>query len=162
LRIEIEKKKNLSGKGLKFALVVSRFNSAITQKLREGAVRALEECGVGPKQVVQVEVPGAFEIPQAAAAVIRNRRVDGVICLGAVIRGDTPHFEYISAETARGIMNVGISTGIPCIFGVLTVDHMRQANERTTGRNNKGREAALAAVEMAVLIKQVRKSKARS
>ena len=157
MRIAIEKKEGLEGKKLKFAVVVSRFNPRITRKLLEGALLGLDECQVPKKNIRILEVPGAFEIPQAAAQIAKYRQVDAVICLGAVIRGGTPHFEYISAETARGIMDAGLQSGIPFIFGVLTVNSLRQAVVRTLGRDNKGREAALAAVEMALLFKQIKK-----
>lgn len=156
MRIAVEKKEGLEGKRLKFAIVVSRFNPRITEKLLEGALLGLEECQVPEKNIRILEVPGAFEIPQAASRIAKSHRVDAVICLGAVIRGGTPHFEYISGETARGIMDAGLQIGIPFIFGVLTVDNVKQAVVRSSGRGNKGREAALAAVEMAQLFKSIK------
>jgi 6,7-dimethyl-8-ribityllumazine synthase len=156
LRIAVEKQDGLEGKKLKFAIVISRFNPRITGKLLEGSLRGLEECQVQKENIRIVEVPGAFEIPQAAARIVKFHQVDAVICLGAVIRGGTPHFEYISTETARGIMAAGLQSAIPFIFGVLTVDNVKQAVGRSSGRNNKGREAALAAVEMALLFKRIK------
>jgi 6,7-dimethyl-8-ribityllumazine synthase len=156
LRASVNKTGNLDGKKLRIAIIVSRFNPEITGNLLQGALEGLKECQVLDKNVSVVEVPGAFEIPQAGALVAAGRRVDGVIGLGAVIRGDTPHFDYISSETARGIMDAGLAHRIPFIFGVLTVNHHRQAIERSTGKDNKGREAALAAVEMALLFKKLK------
>jgi 6,7-dimethyl-8-ribityllumazine synthase len=153
VRTPVEKKIGLSGKGLKFGIVVSRFNPRVTEKLLEGAVEGLKECGTEEKHILIFEVPGAFEIPQAAARVIQCRIVDALICLGAVIRGDTPHFDYICSEASRGIMEVGLKTGVPVLFGVLTVDHLKQALRRSEGKDNKGREAALSAVEMASLFR---------
>ncbi len=159
MRIAVEKQEGLEGKKLKFAVVVSRFNPRITGKLLEGTLRGLEECQVPKKNIRIVEVPGAFEIPQAASRIVKFHQVDAVICLGAVIRGGTPHFEYISTETARGIMDAGLQSGIPFIFGVLTVNNLKQAVVRSSGRDNKGREAALAAVEMALLFKRIKRKK---
>ena len=156
MRIAIEKQEGLEGKKLRFAIVVSRFNPRITGKLLEGARLGLGECQVPEKNIRILEVPGAFEIPQAAAWIAKYHQVDAVICIGAVIRGGTPHFEYISTETARGIMDAGLKSGIPFIFGVLTVNNLKQAVARSSGRDNKGREAALAAVEMALLFKRIK------
>ena len=156
MRIAVEKQDGLEGKKLKFAIVISRFNPRITGKLLEGSLRGLEECQVQKENIRIVEVPGAFEIPQAAAWIAKYHQVDAVICIGAVIRGGTPHFEYISTETARGIMDAGLKSGIPFIFGVLTVNNLKQAVARSSGRDNKGREAALAAVEMALLFKRIK------
>lgn len=161
LRRNIQKIKGLDGKKLNFALVVSRFNSRITERLLDGAVWGLRECEVENKNIRIVEVPGAFEIPQVALLIAKHQKVDAIICLGAVIRGGTPHFEYISAETARGIMEAGLLCGIPFIFGVLTVNNLRQAIERSSGKNNKGRESAFVAVEMALLFKKIQKKKLR-
>lgn len=156
MRRPVQKIRGLDGKGLKFAIVVSRFNSEITDQLLEGAIDGLRECRVEARHFQVVAVPGAFEIPQAAALIAKSRKIHAVICLGAVIRGGTPHFEYISAESSRGIMEAGLRSGVPFIFGLLTVDNLEQAIERSTGKNNKGREAALAAVEMALLFKQIK------
>jgi 6,7-dimethyl-8-ribityllumazine synthase len=134
----------------RFAIVVSRFNEAITGRLRDGAAAALEEAGAA--QVQAFDVPGAFEIPQAARAAAETGRFDAVVCLGCVIRGDTPHFEYIASAVAHGIMTAAGDTGVPMAFGVLTTDTMEQAEARSAaGPANKGREAAAAAIEMAAL-----------
>ncbi|MHB8482452.1 MAG: 6,7-dimethyl-8-ribityllumazine synthase [Nitrospiria bacterium] len=156
MRVPVKKQVGLTGKKSKFAIIVSRFNPKITGKLLRGAMTGLKECQVDEKNIMVLEVPGAFEIPQAAARVVKYRKVDAVICLGAVIRGETPHFEYISSETARGIMEIGIKTGIPVLFGVLTVNRLQQAVKRTIGKNNKGRETAFSAVEMVELFKRIK------
>jgi len=143
--------------GLRFAVVVSRFNDAITGRLSAGARDALSQAGAGPDDVEVFDVPGAFELPQAARCVAEGGRFDAVICLGCVIRGATPHFEYISASVAHGIQDASGETGVPMAFGVLTTDTQAQAEERAAdGPRNKGFEAAAAAIEMAVLFKRVR------
>jgi 6,7-dimethyl-8-ribityllumazine synthase len=134
--------------GLRFAIVVARFNSAITEKLLEGAREALAKAGAESQDVFRV--PGAFELPLAAKMVAHTHRYHGVIALGAVIRGDTPHFDYVAGEAARGLQNVALETGIPVAFGVLTTDTMAQAASRTGGKDgNKGFDAAMTAIEMA-------------
>ncbi|MFH1639063.1 MAG: 6,7-dimethyl-8-ribityllumazine synthase [Chloroflexota bacterium] len=146
----------LVGKGLKFALVASRFNEFITSKLIEGAKDALLRHGVDPQEIEVAWVPGAFEIPLIAKKLAETKRYDAVICLGAVIRGSTPHFDYIAAEVSKGIANVGLTTGTPVIFGVLTTDTIEQAIERAgTKMGNKGFDAAVAAIEMANLVKSI-------
>ena len=146
-----------SAAGFRFALVVSRFNDAITNRLREGARAALEEAGTAAADVEEIEVPGAFELPQAARCAAEGGRYDAVICLGCVIRGETLHFEYISTAVAHGIQQASGETGVPMAFGVLTTDTWAQAEERASeGRANKGFEAAAAAIEMAVLFKRLR------
>lgn len=146
-----------SAAGCRFAVVVARFNDAITARLREGAGAALAEAGAAPDDVEVFHVPGAFELPQAARAVAEAGRFDAVVCLGCVIRGATPHFEYISASVAQGIQEASGETGVPMAFGVLTTDTWEQAEERVPdGRQNKGFEAAAAAIEMAVLFRQLR------
>jgi 6,7-dimethyl-8-ribityllumazine synthase len=143
--------------GCRFAIVVARFNQAITSRLREGARAALKEAGVADEDVEVLDVPGAFELPQAARAAAELGRFDAVVCLGCVIRGATPHFEYICASTAYGIQDASGETGVPMAFGVLTTDTLAQAEERVPdGRGNKGFEAAAAAIEMAVLFRRVR------
>lgn len=143
----------LLGEGLRFALVVSRFNEFITQKLLGGAMDALTRHGVNPDDIEIAWVPGAFEMPLAASK-MTQREVDAVICLGAVIRGATPHFEYVSAEVTKGIAQVGLNTGKPVIFGVITADTIEQAIERAgTKSGNKGFDAAVTAIEMANLLK---------
>jgi len=147
----------LSGaSGYRFAIVVSRFNDAITGSLRDRAHAALLEAGARGDDVEVVSVPGAFELPQAARSLAETGRFDAVICLGCVIRGATPHFEYISASVAHGIQDASGGTGVPMSFGVLTTDTWEQAEERAGGgRDNKGFEAAAAAIEMAQLFRRL-------
>ena len=138
----------LDAQGLNFAVVVARFNSGITDKLLSGAREALEKAGAASQQIFYV--PGAFELPFAAQKLASRGGFDAVIALGAVIRGDTPHFDYVAGETARGLMQVGLGTGIPVIFGVLTTDTLEQAEARAGGSaGNKGFDAAMTAIEMA-------------
>ncbi len=146
----------LLGKGLKFGIVVSRFNEFITRKLLDGAQDALVRHGVNPDDVDVAWVPGSFEIPLVAQAMARTRRYDAVICLGAVVRGATPHFEYIAAEVTKGIARVGLDSGVPVSYGVITTDTLEQAIERAgTKIGNKGFDAAVNAIEMANLLKAV-------
>ena len=141
----------------KFAIVVSRFNEAITTRLLAGARAALVEAGAGADQIEAMAVPGAFELPQAARCAAESGRFDAVICLGCVIRGETAHFEYISAAVAHGLMHASGETGVPMAFGVLTTDTWEQAEARAgDGRDNKGFEAAAAALEMAELFAALR------
>ncbi|MCF8054873.1 MAG: 6,7-dimethyl-8-ribityllumazine synthase [Deltaproteobacteria bacterium] len=143
-------------KGMKFGIVAGRFNDFISSKLIEGAVDALIRSGAEEKDITIYKVPGAFEIPFVARKVATSGKVDAVICLGAVIRGATPHFEYVSAEVSKGVAAVGLETGVPVIFGVLTTDSIEQAIERAgTKSGNKGFEAGLAAIELVDLIKKV-------
>jgi 6,7-dimethyl-8-ribityllumazine synthase len=143
--------------GYRFAMIVSRFNEAITDALRQGAADALSEAGAATDAVESFSVPGAYELPQAARAAAETGRFDAVVCLGCVIRGETPHFEYICSAVAHGIMQASGDTGVPIAFGVLTTDTAAQAEERARpGRENKGFEAAVAAIEMAVLFRQLR------
>ena len=147
---------NLLAEGKKFALVVSRFNDFITDRLLGGAVDALERSGAKDEDIEVVKVPGAFEIPLIAKKMAATGKYSAVICLGAVIRGATPHFEYVSAEVSKGIAAVSIETEIPVIFGIVTTDTIEQAIERAgTKSGNKGWSAAMAAVEMANLIEVV-------
>lgn len=140
----------------KFALVVSRFNEAITGSLRHGALRVLADAGAVPANVQVFDVPGAYEIPQAARAAAETGAFDAVICLGCVIRGETPHFDYISSAVAHGIMTASAETGVPMAFGVLTTNTLEQAQARAgADEENKGREAAVAAIEMAALYKRL-------
>ena len=142
----------LIAEGKKFALVVSRFNDFITDKLLSGALDALIRSGASDEDIEVVKVPGAFEIPLLAQKMARTNRFDAVICLGAVIRGSTPHFDYVSAEVSKGVAAVSMESQIPVIFGVITVDTIEQAIERAgTKAGNKGWSAAIAAVEMANL-----------
>lgn len=143
----------LLGEGLKFGLVVARFNEFITQKLMGGAMDALIRHGVDPDDIDIAWAPGAFEMPLVAQK-LTHKNYDAVICLGAVIRGATPHFEYVSAEVTKGIAQVGLNTGKPIIFGVITADTIEQAIERAgTKSGNKGFDAAITAIEMANLFK---------
>lgn len=149
--------------GYRFALVVSRFNQAITGSLRDAARAALAEAGVAVDDVEEMSVPGAFELPQAARCAAETGRFDAVICLGCVIRGATPHFEYISSAVAHGIMDAAGETGVPIAFGVLTTDSQAQAEERAgPGRDNKGWEAAAAGIEMAILYRRLGRPPART
>jgi len=146
----------LLGKGLKFGLVVSRFNEFINKKLLEGAQDALLRHGVNEEDIEIAWVPGSFEIPLVAKKLAQTKRYDAVICLGAVIRGGTPHFEYIAAEVTKGIAKVGLDTGLPVIYGIITADTLEQAIERAgTKAGNKGFEAAVSAIEMANLLKLI-------
>ncbi|MEX0781821.1 MAG: 6,7-dimethyl-8-ribityllumazine synthase [Dehalococcoidia bacterium] len=143
---------SLDGAGLRVCVVVARWNSFVTGKLLEGATSGLRERGVKAGDVTVAWVPGAFEVPTAAKWAADSGRFDAVICLGAVIRGDTAHFEYVAGGAAEGIANVSLATGIPVIFGVLTVDSVEQAMDRAGGKEgNKGDESAQAAIEMANL-----------
>lgn len=144
----------LVGTGLRFALVVSRFNEFISRKLLEGALDALGRHGVAGENIEVAWVPGAFEIPLVARRLAESGRYHAVICLGAVIRGSTPHFDYVAAEVSKGIALAGLETGVPVLFGVLTTDSIEQAIERAgTKAGNKGFDAALGAIEMANLLK---------
>ena len=146
----------LLGKGLKFGLVISRFNEFITKKLLEGAQDALLRHGVNQEDIEIAWVPGSFEIPLIAKKLAQTKRYDAVICLGAVVRGGTPHFEYIAAEVSKGIARVSLETGLPVIYGVVTADTLEQAIERAgTKMGNKGFEAAVNAIEMANLVKGI-------
>ncbi|MFA3782729.1 6,7-dimethyl-8-ribityllumazine synthase [Melioribacteraceae bacterium 4301-Me] len=144
---------HLSAKGKRFALIVSRFNEFISKNLHAGAIDCLLRHGAEEKNITTIYVPGAFEIPLIAKKVSLSKNFDAVVCLGAVIRGDTPHFDYIAAEVSKGIANVGLETGVPVIFGVITSDTIEQAIERAgTKAGNKGWDAALSAIEMADLL----------
>jgi 6,7-dimethyl-8-ribityllumazine synthase len=146
-----------SGARRAVAIVVSKFNGDITTRLLDGALEALDEAGVNRAHVEVVPVPGAFELPLAAMALARTRRYACVLALGCVIRGDTPHFEFVASEAASGLQLAGLETGIPVSFGVLTCDNRRQAEERAGGpHGNKGSEAALTGLEMADLFARLR------
>ena len=143
-------------KGMKFGIVASRFNDFISGRLIEGAIDTLIRAGADEKDIAVYKVPGAFELPLAAKKLAKSTRFDAIICLGAVIRGATPHFEYISAEVSKGIASVGLETEIPVAFGVLTTDTIEQAIERAgTKSGNKGADAALSAIEMVDLFKKI-------
>jgi len=146
----------LLGKGLKFGVVVSRFNEFITRKLLDGAQDALLRHGVGEDDIDIAWVPGSFEIPLVAKKLAETKKYDAIICLGAVVRGATPHFEYIAAEVTKGIAKVGLETGLPVSYGVITTDNLEQAIERAgTKAGNKGFDAAVDAIEMANLLKNI-------
>lgn len=146
----------LNGSGKKFALVVSRFNELITRKLLEGAMDCLIRHGADPQNITVVWVPGAFEIASAAQRVAGTKNFDAVICLGAVIRGSTPHFDYVAAEVSKGVAKISLDERMPVIFGVLTTDTIEQAVERAgTKAGNKGWDAALSAIEMADLFSKL-------
>jgi 6,7-dimethyl-8-ribityllumazine synthase len=147
---------NLIAQGLKFGIIVSRFNSFISDKLLEGCMDALKRHGADINEVEIYWIPGAYEIPLTAKKIAQKKEVDAVICLGAVIRGATPHFEYVANETAKGIAQVGLDTGVPVIFGVITADTIEQAIERAgTKAGNKGWDAAVSAIEMANLMRSI-------
>jgi 6,7-dimethyl-8-ribityllumazine synthase len=148
----------LDGQGLRVAVVVSRFNDMFTERLLQGALDCLQRHGIDDETVQVARVPGAFEIPVCARALARSGRFDSVICLGAVIRGATPHFEFISSQVAAGCSQVALETGVPVVFGVLTTDTLEQAMERSGSKSgNKGWEAALAAIETANLLRDLRR-----
>jgi len=147
---------NLLAEGKKFAVVVSRFNDFITDRLLGGAVDALKRSGARDEDIEVAKVPGAFEIPLIAKKMAQSGRYNAVICLGAVIRGATPHFDYVSAEVSKGIATAGMESGVPVIFGIVTTDTIEQAIERAGAKaGNKGWSAAVNAVEMANLIEIV-------
>ena len=146
----------LLGKGLKFGLVVSRFNEFITKKLIEGARDALIRHGVNEEDIEVAWTPGSFEIPLVAQKLAQTKKYDAIICLSAVIRGGTPHHEYIASEVTKGIAKVNLDTGLPVIYGVITADTLEQAIERAgTKAGNKGFDAAVSAIEMANLLKSI-------
>lgn len=148
---------NLTAAGLKFALVVSRFNDFITSKLLEGAKDAIIRSGGDEKNITVVKVPGSFEIPLTARKLAATNKYDGIVCLGAVLRGDTSHHDYIATELTKGISQVMLEFGIPVANGVITAENLEQAIERAgTKKGNKGKEAALSVVEMANLLKQLK------
>ncbi|HEX7371953.1 MAG TPA: 6,7-dimethyl-8-ribityllumazine synthase [Thermodesulfobacteriota bacterium] len=150
----------LNAKGLKFGIVVSRFNDFICEHLLSGALDVLVRNGAEDGDIEVFKVPGAFEIPQTAKKVALSKRFDAVICLGAVIRGSTPHFEYIAAEVSKGVAMVGLEGEVPVTFGVLTTDNLEQAIERAgTKAGNKGWDAALSAIEMANLYREMKAKK---
>lgn len=147
---------NLCGKDLKFAIVAARFNEFITSKLIDGAEDGLLRHGVDTDHISLYRVPGAFEIPLIAQKLAAKEEYDAVICLGAVIRGNTPHFDYVAAEVSKGVANVSLQSGKPVIFGVITTDNIEQAIERAgTKSGNKGYDAAVTAIEMANLLREL-------
>lgn len=149
-------KADLMAKGKKFGVVISRFNEFISTKLLEGCIDTLSRHGAQENTIDVVWVPGSFEIPMIALKMAKSKKYDALICLGTVIRGATPHFEFVASEAAKGVAKVSLDTGIPCIFGVITADNIEQAIERAgTKDGNKGRDAALSAIEMANLYGKV-------
>lgn len=153
---------NISGRGLKVAIVVSRFNSFITSKLLDGALDALRRHKLMEKNISVAWVPGAFEIPLVAKKLASTKNFDAIICLGAVIRGETTHYDYICNEVSKGIAQVGLQSGVPVIFGVVTTENIQQAIERAgTKSGNKGFDAAISAMEMANLLKSLPTSNKR-
>jgi 6,7-dimethyl-8-ribityllumazine synthase len=148
----------LIGEGLKFAVVVSRFNSFVTERLLEGALDCLRRKGVAEGDLTVVRVPGAWEIPLTAKRLAQARKHDAVICLGAVIRGNTPHFDYVAAEVSKGIAQVSLESEVPIAFGILTTDSLEQAIERAGSKaGNKGFAAGEAAIEMVNLLRELEK-----
>ncbi|MFH1778075.1 MAG: 6,7-dimethyl-8-ribityllumazine synthase [Candidatus Omnitrophota bacterium] len=146
----------MDAKGKRFSIIVSRFNDFITHRMLEGALDTLRRHGADDDKVEVIWVPGTFEIPIAANKIARSKKTNAVICLGAVIRGATPHFEYIASEAAKGIAKVSLDSGLPCSFGIITADTLEQAIERAgTKDGNKGVDAALSAIEMADLITEL-------
>ena len=146
---------NLSAEKLKFAIIVSRFNDFLTAKLLEGAADTLKRHGAEDKNITAVKVPGSFEIALACQK-MAGKGFDAIICLGAIIRGDTPHFDLVAAETAKGIAQVSLENRLPVAFGIVTADNLEQAIERAgTKQGNKGADAAMSAIEMANLFKQI-------
>lgn len=146
----------LNGDGLRIGLICGRFNDSITMRLLDGALRGLEACGVDAGNVAVEWVPGAFEVPFAARAMVLSDRIDAVVGLGCVIRGETTHYDFVAGECARGLLDVGLSTGAPVIFGVLTTENMEQALARSesSGGHNVGEDGARTAVEMVLLARR--------
>lgn len=147
----------LSAQGLRFAIVLSRFNSLVTERLLGGALDAIARTGGNPDEVHVVRVPGSWEQPLAVKALAARKAYDAIICLGAVIRGDTPHFDYVASEAAKGIAMAALEAEIPAAFGILTCDSLEQALDRAGAKSgNKGFEAAMTAIEMADLLRKLR------
>jgi 6,7-dimethyl-8-ribityllumazine synthase len=148
---------NLDARGLKFAIVAARFNSFIVDRLLEGALDALRRTGGDPDAVTIVKVPGSWEMPVVAAELAKQKQYDAIICLGAVIRGETPHFDYVAGNAASGLAGIAPQTGVPIVFGVLTTNTVDQAVDRAgTKSGNKGFDAAMTAIEMAQLLRTLR------
>lgn len=148
---------SLDARDLKLAIVVSRFNSFITDRLLEGALDAIRRTGGNMDNIEQIRVPGSWEMPVVAAELARQKRHDAIICLGAVIRGETPHFDYVASNSASGLAHVSAETGVPVAFGILTTNTVEQAIDRAGAKSgNKGFDAAMTAIEMANLMRQIR------
>lgn len=153
----------LSAEGKAFGIVVSRFNSLVTGQLLEGALDCLRRHGAQDKDITVVYCPGSFELPQVAARLARTGKMDALVCLGCVIRGETPHFDYIAAEVTKGLAGIALETGMPVAFGVLTTDSLEQALERAGAKaGNKGWDAALSAIELVNTFTQLTEGKKRS
>jgi 6,7-dimethyl-8-ribityllumazine synthase len=151
---------HLDARGLRFAIVIARFNSAITERLLAGALDALERCGTTPDDVEVIRVPGSWEMPVTVKTIAAQRRHDAVIALGAVIRGDTPHFDYVAGQAASGLAQAAVEADVPVAFGVLTTNTVEQAMDRAGLKSgNKGFDAAMTAIEMANLLRQLRARK---
>lgn len=149
---------NLDARGMKFAVLCARFNSFITDRLLAGALDALRRSGANPEDIEVVKVPGSWELPLIAKTIATQKRHDAIVALGAVIRGDTPHFDHVCAQAANGLAAVPLETGVPVSFGVLTTNTMEQAIDRAGGKaGNKGHDAAITAIEMADLLRRLRK-----
>jgi 6,7-dimethyl-8-ribityllumazine synthase len=149
----------LSAAGLRFAIIVSRFNSFITERLYQGAMDGLTRNGANPDMIDLVRVPGSWEVPLVAVELARQHRYDAVICLACVIRGETPHFDYVAGEAAKGIAHASSETGVPVAFGVLTTNTLEQAIDRAGAKGgNKGFDAAMTAIEMANLLRTLRQA----
>jgi 6,7-dimethyl-8-ribityllumazine synthase len=146
----------LDAAGLRFGVVVARFNDTITRELLAGCVAEFVRRGAHPHDISTCWVPGAFELPLMAQQLARSRSVDAVVCLGAIVRGETAHFDYVAMGATQGILQAGLDTGVPVVFGVLTVDNQQQALDRIGGKEgHKGAEAALTAIEMALLLRRI-------
>ncbi|MBV9505770.1 MAG: 6,7-dimethyl-8-ribityllumazine synthase [Acidobacteriia bacterium] len=149
----------LAAEGLRFAIVVSRFNSFITDRLLAGALDALTRAGTDPETIHVIKVPGSWEIPVVAAEAAKHQRYDAIICLSAIIRGETPHFDYVAGEAAKGIAQAAVATGVPIAFGVLTTNTLEQAIDRAGAKGgNKGFDAAMTAIEMVNLLRRLRQN----
>lgn len=155
------KRSDISAAGFRFCIVVSRWNDEFTSKLADGAVEALREAGAGHEVIETYQVPGAFELPLACLKAAESGDFDAVIALGVVIRGDTPHFDYVAGQASSGIMQASMQTGVPVMFGVITADTVGQVTERCGEKaDNKGYEAAQSAIEMATLLREIRERRA--
>lgn len=147
----------LSADGLRIAVVTSRFNAFVTSPLRDGALKAIRDCGGSVAHEDDISIPGAWEFPVTVRTLAATGKYDAIVCVGAVIRGDTPHFDYVAGEASRGIADATAATGVPIAFGLLTTDNVEQATDRAGGKHgNKGYDAAMTAIEMALLVRKLR------